>query len=594
MMAAAEQPISLVLGDFTIAGGIPDTYTVSAHADDATWGNPQPVEVAVQTLLQNSSAVVTERYDNREAFIRVEIRAEDGISLAEGEAALFAELGKPNLLTWTPPKGFAPATVFRVITSSMEHAFDDFGELYGRRVYGVRLVCEAFARSADEVVVEAQRVDTDGGGTPVPLVDTLVDACNSAAGWSALGSGQTAVVSLTGTTVRNNPATQFPQLKRTGTIDMTGTPILVVDVKMTQNSTWVPAFTINGGLLRPDALLAVEAAPEPGHTRYYLDCPVTTITSLQIGRLSVGRQGATSSIPDGFVGVAEIRKRNNPPASGTLRQKFFTAAVAGSAPAEGSVEIYSSNGADLGLTIAYTYSNDEGQAFVPALRRTFDAATSAPITDATTVSGAFNDIGAANTVRAVLPVDQVPSGTYELGAMLRSSTTGTKTVTVTIDSVGGGPDTQTLTTSVTFAAANTWGYYSLGRVQLPLNRVTPGSTATVRATIGQASGAGTVTLDEAYLFNLDRGALTIVDATTFPRVTLSPATLEWPRPSVLFGGDDTGAGAIAIGSRVRAWGTHEVKPSLLNTFVVTAATSGGLNPGVRLRLVPAWHTHAAQ
>lgn len=589
-MASAEQPISLVLGDFIIAGGVPDTYSVAALADDATWGNPQPVEVAVQTLLQNSSAVVTERYDNREAFIRVEITAEDGVSLAEGEAALFAELGKPNLLTWTPPKGFAPPTVFRVITSSMDHTFDDFGELYGRRVYGVRLVCEAFARSVDEVVVEAEVVDTDGGGTPVPLVDTLVDACGSTTGWSAVGSGQSAILTAGSVAVRNNPSAQFPQLKRTGTIDMTDTRILVLDVSMTQSATLVPTVILNN-LVILYSPIAREASPTPGYVRYYFQSPIPTITTLTIGRLNQGRPAA---LPNGLVGVAEIRKRNNPPASGTLRQKFFTAEVAGSAPTDGAVEIYSTVGSELGLTIAYTYSNDEGQGFTPALRTAFDFGPGSAIADPSTVSGAYNDITASNTVRAVVATDLVRPGTYEVGAMLRSSTAATKNVTVTIDSINGGPGTTTLTTAVTFTAANTWNYYSLGRVQLPLNRVTPGSTAVVRVSIGQASGTGTVQLDEAYLFNLDRGALTIVDATTYARVTLSPATLEWPRPFVLFGGDADGIGAVGIGSRVRAWGTHTVKPSLLNTFVVTAGNSGGLNPGVRVRYVPAWHTHAAQ
>jgi hypothetical protein len=571
--------MSLVLGDVLLSGDwSPANYTISALADDATWGNPQPVEVAVQTLLQNSSAVVTERYDNREVSIRVQVEAEDSQTLAAGEAALFAELGKRNTLTWTPPDGYGPPTVFRVVTSSMDHEFDDLGELYTKRVYGLRLVCEAFGRSVDETVVEA--LSSTSGGTPL---DILIDDGTSLTGWSATSAG-TSVIVESGA-VHTTPWVDYPAMKRTGAIDMTDTPLLVADIKT--NGEYVPLAVFNGSINATP--VADTGSQFSGYKRYFYESPVTSITSVEFKRPKSGSTGGRPVIvTSSRIFVTELRRQNTPPASGTLHQKAFTADVSGSAPNDGAIEVYATDGLALGLTIAYTYPSD-GQGFSPALRPSLDSATNLAQSSTSAVSGARNDITGTATVRYALPADQVASGTYEVGAFLRSSVTGAKTLTVTAETYSGG-DSQTFTPSVTFATANAWQYAVLGRVRLPLNRVNPGTPLTVRLTIGQATGSGTVDIDEAYLFNLEAGALTVADCGTFTHLWLTPATMDYPSPSVMFGTADDGSDALAAGSRVKAAGVHKVSPGSMNAFIVT---HDSLDPGVRLRFTAAWHTHAA-
>lgn len=569
----------LTLGDLILVGNEENetSYTLSALADDATWGNPAPVEVAVRTLLQNSSSLVTERYDNREAFIRVVVESSDGVGLAEGEAALFGELGKRNLLTWTPPDGFAPATVFRVITSSMDHAFDDLDELRTRRTYGIRLVCEAFARSVDEVTVEAEFQPLDDYDIPVTPIDTLVDDCSSATGWSAGWSGSSVVAA--GGSVHSDPAYQFAKLARTGSIDMTDTPFLVVDAKVTAGG-GAPYVQFNGDTaIRPPDGAGASPYASGGYTRYYYRSPYTTLATFELTHLYAGT--TTHRIY-----AAEVRKQNTPPATGTLRQKFFTAGVGGSAPSDGSLELYHATDG-LGQVLLYTWP-DTGQGFTPALRDLLSISGSTT-SDADLVSGASNDL-AADVVSYDIPISQVPPGTYEVGAWLQSDSATERPVTVTVETYAAftSVGSSTFTKSVDFAATGTYYYVPLGRIELPLHRVPITSEAVVRVSLSSSEASG-IDVDEAYLFNIDSGALTVVDCGDSTRLWVNSATLDWPMPSILRGDAEDGSDAYSTGATVTAWGVHEIAPPSINVFAVTP---GALDAGVRLRLTYAWHTHA--
>ena len=561
----------LTLGDLILMGGDSEAdYTISALADDATWGNPAPVEVAVRTLLQNSTSLVTERYDNREAFIRVVVEAPDGVALAEGEAAMFAELGKRNRLTWTPPDDFAPPTVFYVVTSSMDHAFDDLDDMRNRRTYGIRLVCEAFARSVDEVTVEAV-FQPEEGGSPVTPIDTLGDACSATTGWA---SAHGVVTTASGSVY--SVKTGIPDLKRVGTIDMTSTPYLVIDVKTPATSA-VLQLIVNGTYtITPES-----SAPSPtaGYQRYWFRSPVTSITHFL---LYIDLQPST-----GRLYIAEVRKQNNVPAIGTLRQKSFTAAVAGSAPSDGTLEVYHATDG-LGQVLLYTWPAT-GQGFTPALRELLSA-SGITTTDADLVSGGSNDLASA-AVAYDIPGTQVPPGSYEVGAWLQSDSATARPVTVTAETVLGSTvvGTTTFTKAVDFAATATWYYVPLGRVELPVNHLPDDTEAIVRLTLSSSDASG-IDVDEAYLFNVDSGALTIVDCEDSTRLWVNSATLDWPMPTIMRGDNEDGSDSYSTGDTVTAPGVHEITPPSINVFAVTP---GALDAGVRLRTTPAWHTHAA-
>src|SRR5690606_17672 len=118
--------------------------------DDADFGNPEPFDVTIPSQMLDGADVRTVSHGNREIFLRVEVSAQDGVALAQGEAALMAQLGRRSLLAWTPPAPASPTTVFRVLTSRLEASFSDVDELRLTRTYGIRLTCLPFGRSVQE------------------------------------------------------------------------------------------------------------------------------------------------------------------------------------------------------------------------------------------------------------------------------------------------------------------------------------------------------------------------------------------------------------------------------------------------------------
>jgi len=360
---------------------------------------------------------------------------------------------------------------------------------------------------------------------------------------------------------------------------MTSTPYLVLDAKV-GNGGGVPTLSVNGGTgSKPEGSGASPYA-SAGYTRYYFRSPVTSITqfelSYQFGGSKVGR-----------VYVTEVRKQNSPPASGTLRQKFFTVDVVGSAPSDGTLEVYHDTDS-LGQTILYTWPLD-GQGFPPPLRP-FMVASGPTTADSSLISGGRNDL-AATLVRYELPATQVVAGTYEVGAWLRSNTATARSLTLGLATRSAGATVGYYETTfpVTFAAADTWYYVSLGRFELPLNHVAPDSAATVRVELDARTDSSGIDVDEAYLFNIECGSLTMVDCGTAKRLWVGAATLDWPMPTVMLGSLADGTDSYSAGDAVSAWGVHEAVPPSINSFVVTRTA---LDSGMRHRAVPAWHTNA--
>lgn len=138
--------IGLTFGAFDLFGDGP-TYRTETLAEGTDKGSPEPIEVAIRSLLQDGSVLITQGYDNRTVTIRCTIMAADSVALSDGEKDLFAEIGKPNELTYTPADGWSDPTVFDVVTSSLLPVEDDLAEIRGERVYVIRLVCRPFGRS---------------------------------------------------------------------------------------------------------------------------------------------------------------------------------------------------------------------------------------------------------------------------------------------------------------------------------------------------------------------------------------------------------------------------------------------------------------
>lgn len=143
--------IELTLGDFDLFGD-GDTWRCETLADGTDLsGNPVPVEVAIRTLIQDGSVSFTEKYDNATITVMVCLSGPDSEALDAGAAALFAELGKPNVLTYRGPQAFE-SVAWDVVNSRLERTPDDLGEVRGDRFYSVTLTVLPFRRAVEKTV----------------------------------------------------------------------------------------------------------------------------------------------------------------------------------------------------------------------------------------------------------------------------------------------------------------------------------------------------------------------------------------------------------------------------------------------------------
>ena len=178
-----DDSLELCDPDGAASGG---SYWFEALAEGASFGDPQPVDVAILSLLRDGAITETQSNGNREQTFLIRVKATDNAALAEGVAALHLATGKRTTLVWTPPDDYGPATVFRVETSSLSSPeFDDLALLRNEMTLLLRLTCLPFAFSVDKI--------TDDAGTPPSSGGTLLYNFESTTGWAATNSRLTGV-----------------------------------------------------------------------------------------------------------------------------------------------------------------------------------------------------------------------------------------------------------------------------------------------------------------------------------------------------------------------------------------------------------------
>lgn len=587
---------SLVLGGFNL---INPSGGVKVMSEGTSRGAPVPIEVAVKTWLQDGSIVVTQGYDNRDVMLRVRLYATDLVSLAATEAALVAELNKPNTLTWTPDPN-TPASVFVVVTSSMDYEEDDAAEAQGDpwRTYTLRLVCEAFVRSAAEVTVAALAAS----GVTTTLVDdgsvttNWTGAINGVSTSPSVVSGAVGISSA-GTLDAQNKATV--DLTRTSAITTSSTKYLVVDWKGQAGLNPVISATGDGV-----ALLRVGQSPSPtsGYTRTWFYAAASSVTAL---RLRVSFDGTGMSLPQGSsvtlaFFVDNIDRSDIKPTSGTARQLVRSLDVSGSARTQGSLAIEHGSSA-LGDLLAYIWP-DSSNAYLPPLRPS--RVSGGTVTgDSTTVSGSTEPITGA-TATFDVPLSKLIAGSHLLMARLKPSVvtlaaTVSWTAQTRINSVNVGA---ALSGSTALILSNglsqpAFEIIPLARPQLPpTDADTQSTTSVVRVTL-TATSTGTVTLDEAWLFNTTIGSLVQVGCGTASpssggsanRVFIEPATVGRPRPTVRIGFASDRSDSF-FPPTFSSWQFVEFNPPRDNVLTVT---TNALDASVTLRHYPRWHSHAA-
>lgn len=575
---------ALYLGALDLIGIDFAAYKIETIAEGMDFGSAQPQDVITQTLLQDGSSVTTERWENREITFGVLISGPDLIAVAEGEAALYAELGRRNVLTWTPPDGWGPSSVFDVLTSWAEFEFDDWGEMkpgtIGRR-FVVRLTCAPFARSEDQVEVEA----VGSGGTPPTPVTQVVDSCDSASGWSA-SSGGTLSAGGGAITVSFPPIAPGGSIGKAIVVDATTTPLLFVD--------WQPAGG-NPGTLRASSggyLPVLASGPSPdnaGYTRTWFTM------SASLTSVSLGVENKSLGSAFGFR-VAHIGRTNVDPTVGTGRQQFRSVNVLGSARTQGSIAVEHETSA-LGEVLVYT-NEDDLSGYQPACRGSgYRTAGGTESPDSATASGEYAPLNSGTPETFEIPARALPAGSYSIMARIRGDATAVTGVSWTASTLVGSTlyATQSGSTILLGGTTTSWKLYEVARVTLPPDDLPPGTSQKVRVTLSSSSA---IYLDELFLFNTDIGDLTWVDCgTSAPstggasnRLWIDTATLDRPREAIWLGTAADGSDRRhALGSEVRSLGTHVLAPGDLNLFTLT---SNALNAAASARYYPRWPNNA--
>lgn len=603
-MSAAQ----LILGSVDLLGM--DGY--EALGDDGSWGSPQPIDVTLQSLLQDGSVVVTQGYDNREVSLRVRLTGSDSAELASLESTLFAEVGKRNTLTYVPPDGWGPASVFEVVTSRLEHTLDDVAEVMScERTYGLTLVCEPFARSADQFTVVGATV-SDPAPTPPPPT-TITDGV-SGTNWTVHTAKPT---TYGGVAFSTNPILQLGYNKRdvktthvyeyTATFSVGQQKYLAIDWDMrgeyASMSDISPAVMLNnaansttGGtsLLRVGQM----ASPtNPGYTRTLWAIPssIATVTRIRItSTMQAYGPDATWNSYERGIAVRLIQLTSQPLSSGTARQKTMTITVPGSAPTVGSLQVSHSTTA-LGDLLAYSWA-DSGCGYTPPMRG-FRVSGGTLTVDSSAYSGAYDSLGAPVTYER--STQQVPMGLYVIYARLRLDNGASATVQIDASTLIGGnqlPGSAVTSKQLISGTIGAWKIVPIGRMMLPT--VDAGSNGTLRLVVSNG-GPSALSLDEIYLCNATIGRATVVNAGTLgttPTPGAAPSTIwinspttDSPRPSVTAGVATDGSDAYNIESLVSSSQPHRWEPPSVSVFTACNA----LDATTTLTGYPRWHTHAA-
>lgn len=508
-------------------------FRTEVSADGTTWGSVETVVSQIISALSDGDLVSETHVGNRELTLTVRISGTWGGDVTLGEKALSAVVGKPAELVWQPADLDEPPTVFDVLYSTMDFKWDDFEELIRTRTYTVTLTALPWGRSAEKVVTPAVTP-----GSPA-AIDSGSATTNWTAPYGPTGATVTVVsgaVTATYNSALKNSRPYFPfygtTLRRTATINVTADKFVGIDWKSSVGGYFF--ISTEAGVMTE---VRREPAPSSGYTRSWFRASdsVGSIAYVDVELNLNGKKGVGTQT----LAVDQIVQANALPTTGTSRQVTRIIEPGGSVAAEGDVIVQH---ASAGLGRAIIHSHTAGNGYSPALSQWWSNGPTR-VADATTVSGARNSLATTRTLFNI-PFSALPEGSAHLWARVRQ-TTGTAQMVGIAYGVGsdmGGyvPDAQEFETRFVIPDANIWTIVPIARVVLPPRTLGPAGSvrvALLRSTVHDLE------LDEAWLFAMDKGRLTVVDCgtgtpaigTSHNRLVVSPPSLERPHGDILVG-----------------------------------------------------------
>lgn len=517
------------------------------YGSDFSTGAAEPIEVTMRTLLQDGARVVTQGYGNREVTFFAVVGGVDSRALATAEKELALNLGRRGELGWTPADGWAPETVFDIETSSMVAGGpedDDLIEVMrNERVYRLRFVCQPFVRSAALSVVPAL--------PPPPsaiLDEDILDAGTSVTRWTA----RIGALSDGGSYLRVG-GTKTPRAKFT--------PVAPIDISTQPYITLVtttggpPSCDVNGVRATVIGSETATLGSNAFATRWYWLTSQTVINNIEWG----------VDFPDTLFSFlfTNLRVRNLPAYTGSLRQSVRSIEVDGSARTQGALQIVAPEGEVLGSVIFYSTTRPVGG--VPSLRE-WRVSGGTLTADAGAVSG-FSEPMTALVFD--VPVQVLSRGKNQILGRFRKEFLGSASPTATWTAqtmIGGSNVGPAATGSVTLGLGDSYRIVALATADLPPTDLPEGADAVIRITI-----AADAVYDQMWVLNLDDGAVSVVEAGGRSRAWIETATTDRPRPAIYIGNNADQSDAFHDPSLVRAWGVHEFAPPLTTALVVTAS-----------------------
>lgn len=537
-------------------------FTLETIAEGMDWGAPDPDVSWLENVLRDGAIASTQGHKNREVYLKVKVSAEDGIALAAGETALARAAGKRTTLTWTPPDGWAPTSVFDVETSKLEPETNDLDELRVERVYGLRFWCLPFTRSVNETTVVDDSVSTTES-------TSVLDSCSATTGWAASNTGPTVVsgkvrTSITTSTTGNKSL----WLEKSFTLSDVTRPYL--RVKWATTLPWTSGFVaVPPSLTLTLDGVEVAASAVYGDTVWFkVDTPGTVVVRLASSGHKSNIGSSTYNLDIDEVALTNVSGQVYP------NIKAFSVPIGGAMRAPATITVaHASTG--LGDVLLYTWPRKGG--YQPILHP-YRTGPGIPTADAACVSGGREPLDAGPTY--TVPVAYVPRGSYLLVARMQTTgAAGRRTVTWSAETSATG-DAVDGTCYVEFATTNAWQIVIIDRIPLPPTRVTDDSTRNLLLTLD--SPDTDVQLDVALICH-DDGALSIVGAGGNKSVSaIPPSTTD---PTEWLATEDV------MAADVTAWGRHMAQPPELAGTVIT---TGVASPVVSATYFKRWLTHAME
>lgn len=565
-------------------------YAIEAMADGTNFGGPEAIIEIVRSLLTDGSLAVLEGWDNRTVPIRLRLSAPTAIAgpaLAEAESALMgAILATPKApLIYVPPAQDAATCVFDVVAAKLDRDTSDGWDrdevMREERYYLLTLTCLPFARTENTVVVPAL-------GVPIPPDEATVvdiDTCDSTAGWSytssgLMGASQSAsagAIRLTGN-VGAGKLWNTTQT-RTGSVTMGATPYLRISLSTTRATIASVTVTATGLGDQTLPVLAIASSAIAGASDYYVQ-PTGGWATFASMRVAANDGGSGVSGTSVAVNIHHVARTDALPTIGTTRQQSRTAEVTGSAPTQAAIRLFDETPAALGGDVLVYSSRSSWN---PSLRP-YRASSSTVTTDGDRVSGARNTL-AADMVFEFAAAD-LADGTHALMALVDVDVAGDLSWSArVVDAAGATTLGSEIVVSGSVAVGATTGYevVTLGAVALPVVPVE--GDQKIELTL---SGTADMSVDEAWLFNLDDGVLTWVRNDDVAWVEIRSPELDATRPSVFGGTGAVDEDGVCIDWACQSFGAHRFDPGLMQIFTVC---SSSLVSQSEIEFYPRGHSH---